>query len=74
MNKFACKISEQIAELEIENERNARDSRFYFRLLVQIAMQQGGSIYIDPKFGQSAIEYKGRVEIDSKGFHIEGIK
>lgn len=68
MEDFAQKISEQIKALEKENERNERDSKFYLRLLVQLAMANGGNISFDVSLGTAAVEYKGGYEIDSTGF------
>ena len=70
MSEFANSISEQIIALERVAESHKRDSRFYARLLVQIAMQNGGSIKIDPAFGDAAIEFDGAFMIDSDGFHL----
>ncbi len=73
MSKFANSISEQVIALEQECNRHQRDSRFYKRLLVQIAMQNGGSIKIDPAFGDAAITFDGALMIDSTGFHLGSI-
>ncbi len=70
MSEFANSISEQVIALEHERNRYQRDSRFYKRLLVQIAMQNGGSIKIDPAFGDAAIAFYGAIMIDSTGFHL----
>lgn len=70
MSEFAAKISEQIIQLEQECERHKRDSIFYQRLLVQIALKNGGSIHIDPAFGLEAINGRYGFSIDSDGFHL----
>lgn len=70
MSESANRISEQIIALENESERNQRDARFYLRLLTQLALMRGGSIEIDPKFGDEAINGRYGFEIDSKGFHL----
>lgn len=72
MSEFSQTISKQVEHLEKECERHARDSNFYARLLIQIALMQGGSIKIDPAFGTEAIEGGYGFEIDSSGFHLIG--
>jgi len=74
MTNFAGKISDQIIDLEKECDRHERDSKFYMRLLIQLAMMNGGSISIDPKYGTFAVEYAGDFEINSTGFHLKPIQ
>lgn len=70
MSEFSHSISKQVEQLEEECKRHQRDSNFYSRLLIQIALMQGGSIKIDPAFGTEALEGGYGFEINSTGFHL----
>lgn len=70
MSDFAQKISDQIIALEEQCARHERDSKFYMRLLIQIALMNGGSIKIDPAYGDEAINGRYSFEINSTGFHL----
>lgn len=70
MSEFSSSISKQIEALEKECAIHKRDSKFYARLLIQLAMMNGGSILFDPAFGTGAVNFDGTFEIDSTGFHL----
>ena len=67
---IAHQLSNEIKALEDECARHERDSKFYARLLIQLAMMNGGSIKIDPAFGIAAVDFTGCFEINNTGFHI----
>jgi hypothetical protein len=70
MSDLSQRISNEVRALEDRAETYKRDADFYLRLLRQIALQQGGSIEIDSKYGLEALEDKHGILIDSKGFHL----
>jgi hypothetical protein len=50
-------LLKQIKDFLDDAARHERDSKFYYRLLVQAAMANGGTLVIDPAFGEKAIKY-----------------